>query len=265
MVEGRKRSECSIGFAFEPVPKVLGMSRPALIAHRGASAHCPENTLAAFERAIAEGADWIELDLQPVRDGVAVFHDDELLRLTGRPGRIHELEIAALAELDVRVEGRSAPSPQQVPSLQQVLEEIAPRCPLYVELKSDGLGLDSPRNRRLLERVFAAFAPESPHVLASFDPALVTAAHERGHRGVLILAQMEALDRLPAEMLFAWSARHHLLDEGIAERARRAGVPLWIWTVDRREDIERALSAGAAGICSNDVPLARAVLDGRSS
>lgn len=231
------------------------MSRPVLIAHRGASAHCPENTLSAFERAISEGADWIELDLQPVRDGVAVFHDDDLRRLTGVEGSIFDRSLSDLGEL--RVGGTDA----HVPSLDELLEVIAPRCPLYVELKSDGGGLSRRRNRQLFERVCERIPPNAPHLLASFDPELVGAALEAGYRSALIFARMEALDQLPAERLFAWSARYHLLEEGVAERARAAGVPLWIWTVDQEAEIERALDAGAQGICSNDVPLARGVVD----
>src|SRR3954468_11732787 len=74
--------------------------RPRVWAHRGDSAHAPENTMLALERARAAGADGIELDVQFDADkNVVVFHDTELERLTGRPGRMEATAAAARAEL----------------------------------------------------------------------------------------------------------------------------------------------------------------------
>lgn len=233
------------------------MLRPLVIAHRGASSVEPENTLPAFERAIELGADWIELDVQLTRDDrPVVFHDDDLERLTGSAGALLDHDIKDLANLDVR--GAS------ISSLDTILEQIGSRIPLYIELKSDGSGLGSPRNRRLVDRCLERVSGDDPHLLASFDPEIVRAALAAGRRAALIFAEMSALDLLnrdEQEALSAFSARHHLLEEGVAERAREAGRPLWIWTVDDEREIRRALGAGATGICSNDVAVARRVVD----
>jgi hypothetical protein len=111
-----------------------------------------------------------------------------------------------------------------------------------------------------LDRVSAA----ERHVLASFDAGLVRAVLQAGRKAVYICSQMPALEALsPQEIrsLHALSARYELLSEGIAERARAIGVPLWVWTVDATEEIERAVAQGAVGICSNEVAKARHVLD----
>jgi glycerophosphoryl diester phosphodiesterase len=83
-------------------------ARPRVWAHRGASAHAPENTLAAFELAKTAGADGIELDVRLDGDGtVIVFHDDDLRRLCGRPGRMEHLSAAERKTLRVGGERRS--------------------------------------------------------------------------------------------------------------------------------------------------------------
>ena len=89
-------------------------SRPLFIAHRGGSVEAPENTLAAFRRALALGADGIELDVQVTRDGVpVVFHDATLARLTGRRGRLARLTSLNCAP--------SAFSGEPIPTLAEVL------------------------------------------------------------------------------------------------------------------------------------------------
>src|SRR5579863_8095472 len=90
--------------------------RPLVIAHRGASADAPENTLAAFRLAREQGADAIELDVMRCATGeVVVFHDDDLQRYFGRPTLIRDLSFEDLRKLDV---GRG----EQIPTLDEVLK-----------------------------------------------------------------------------------------------------------------------------------------------
>ena len=75
---------------------------PSVIAHRGDSAHAPENTLRSVRQALAKNADWIEVDLQLTRDGQAVvFHDEDLHRLTGQIGRVENHSSSELRDLHV--------------------------------------------------------------------------------------------------------------------------------------------------------------------
>ncbi|MAG95534.1 MAG: glycerophosphodiester phosphodiesterase family protein [Alphaproteobacteria bacterium] len=101
------------------------------IAHRGLHG-CggPENSLAAVEAAVVAGYG-VEFDILASADGVPmVFHDDDLTRLTGRPGRLDETTAAALAEL------RLAGSNEPIPTLSRVLERVAGRAPLLIEFKA---------------------------------------------------------------------------------------------------------------------------------
>src|SRR5258708_20074399 len=106
--------------------------RPLVLGHRGASARCPENSVAAFERAIADGADGIELDVLCCATGeVMVFHDDDLARLGARPERIADLSSRTLRDLILT-------SGARIPTLEEVLAVCRPPCLVNIELKASG-------------------------------------------------------------------------------------------------------------------------------
>src|SRR3970040_788546 len=93
---------------------------PAIFAHRGASAHAPENTLAAFQLALRQQADGIEMDNKLSADGyVIVFHDQTVNRTTEGSGRVREKTLAELRELDagshfdVAYRGEPTPTPEK--------------------------------------------------------------------------------------------------------------------------------------------------------
>ncbi|MCR8724864.1 glycerophosphodiester phosphodiesterase family protein [Frigidibacter sp. ROC022] len=137
------------------------------IAHRAyhdPEAGRPENSLAAVRAAIAAGYG-IEIDVQPSSDGVAmVFHDNDLERLTGRKGPVTGLDAATLGQLKI------LGSEERVPTLAQVLDEVAGRVPLLIEVKDQSHAL-KPVDGRLEETVAETLAGYSgPVALMSFNP-----------------------------------------------------------------------------------------------
>ncbi|HEX9640513.1 MAG TPA: glycerophosphodiester phosphodiesterase, partial [Candidatus Krumholzibacteria bacterium] len=209
--------------------------------------------------------DWIELDIQLSSDGEAiVFHDDELDRLTQATGPVAARTASELVTMVISDLGGSGVAGEAIPTLAQVLEHSGDRCPLYIELKSDGRGMESERNRRLLDRCVALIGVKSAHVVASFDVEIVRAALGRGLRAVLIFSEMEVAHRLSKEeqsALHAFSARGDLLETGALELARSRQRALWLWTLDDEASIRHALECGVDAICSNDVSLARSIVD----
>jgi len=106
---------------------------PLVVAHRGASAHVPENTLPAFEAAWSAGTQWVEADTQPTADGVPVILHDELLdRTTSGTGPIRACPAAELAQLQVL--GLPA---ARVPELATVLEALTPVRKVLLEIKGE--------------------------------------------------------------------------------------------------------------------------------
>jgi glycerophosphoryl diester phosphodiesterase len=241
------------------------MDRPLVIAHRGDSAHAPENTLPAFEAAVAKGADWIELDLLLSRDDeVVVCHDEELTRLAGSPVRVRDLDAAALARTDVG--GRLFPAfvGTGVPLLRDVLDSIGTRVPLYLELKSAGRGRRDRDAALLLQKCLQIVPRHAPHALASFDAGLVRGALEDGRRAILIVSDPQVVAKCSARelhALYAVSVRHDAIDEALARRVLDGGPFLWAWTLHEERPVRAALKRGASGICGNDVAALRAVAD----
>jgi len=109
-----------------------------VIAHRGASDEAPENTMAAFERAIEVGADWIELDCALTRDEQAVvIHDDTLDRTTTGSGPVYAQTLADIQKLDAGAWKDEAFAGQRVPAIEEVLDRAKDTIGLYIELKNN--------------------------------------------------------------------------------------------------------------------------------
>lgn len=129
--------------------------RPAVIAHRGASAYAPENTLAAFQKAIDMQADYFELDVQLTRDGaLAVFHDRDVSRFCVKHVSVVNMLMNDMRQIDVGSWFAPEFSDQRVVALEQALELARQDIGVYVELKS---AVDeTPRIPDMLEVIFEA-------------------------------------------------------------------------------------------------------------
>jgi glycerophosphoryl diester phosphodiesterase len=231
--------------------------RPRVWAHRGDSAHAPENTMRAFTQARAAGADGIELDVRLDADGhVVVFHDRELDRLTGRPGRIEQLPAAERARL--RVGG------EPVPLLAEVLAEI--ELEVDVEIKALRVG----RAGALVAataQVIKASRRADRVLVSSFDPFALVQLHR--HLPDVALAYL-CHDEQPLALRRGWVASwigasllhpQSTLCSAASVRAwHAAGMPVNAWTVDDRDELVRLAGLGVDGVFCNDPAHAIAVL-----
>lgn len=236
-------------------------TRPLLIAHRGASAWAPENTLAAFAEAIALGADGIELDVQMTRDGqVVVIHDETVGRTTDGRGRVSDLTLDDLRRLDAgswfnRAYPRRARAEYvglTVPTLDEALALLRP-TPLFLCLELKPLG---ERAARLIEATLGAVSTagmDDRVVYASFDHQLMKQVKRqapRAHTALLydprkMTARRSAREIIrPAEEASArWVSLHYSLAlPAIITAVRRAGLGTAIWTVNSKV-LSRLLAA----------------------
>jgi glycerophosphoryl diester phosphodiesterase len=241
-----------------------GTAGPLVIGHRGASAREPENSVRAFQRAARDGADGVELDVLCCRTGeVVVFHDDDLLRLGGRPDRIDALPFAAVRE--VTLSGGVG-----IPTLEQAFEACGPHLLVNVELKTNGLR--DPAVPALIERVSEILdrTATAPRVLvSSFSPIAVWRwQRRRPDVQAALLWEKEA----PLPLRRAWSlpwlrpqAAHpdqRLLDAGMIRRLHGAGYAVNTWTVDAPARLRELRDWGVDGVITNDPFAARAALAG---
>src|SRR5207244_1992987 len=114
-----------------------------VIAHRGASGHAPENTMAAFRKAVAQGATFIETDLQLSRDAHFVaIHDGTVNRTTNGRGSVHDLTLVELRELDAGSWFGSEFSGERIPTLEEILQFSKKNdVVFYLEMKPSGAGV----------------------------------------------------------------------------------------------------------------------------
>jgi glycerophosphoryl diester phosphodiesterase len=216
----------------------------AVIAHRGASAHKPENTVAAFAHAVALGADGVELDVRATADAaLAVLHDLHLA-----DGRV----LAAVAAADL---------PPDVPLLADALAACGSLL-VNVEIKSDENGAGA----ALVEAVVDVATRWGGAVLvSSFDVATVDAAVAAG----LPSAQLtllpdrpvpDLLEWMAGRGLVAWHPYHAVLDGEAVASAHEAGLRVNTWTADDPDRIRELADWGVDGVVTNDVPTALSAL-----
>lgn len=222
--------------------------RPLVIAHRGASGTRPENTLAAFRHAVALGADMIELDVQLTRDGeVVVLHDTTLDRTTDGRGPVSERTLAELRGLDAGGWFGRAFAGERLPTLAEVLTEIA--IPVNVELKPMG---DHGLEPRALAVVQAAGAMGRV-VFSSFAAdALVRLRGLGGDATLAVLWECEPLE-LAIECMERVGARAvHLRKDAATPhtlaRLRALGVGVRVWTVNDQAEMDRLVAAAVDGL-----------------
>jgi glycerophosphoryl diester phosphodiesterase len=111
------------------------LPRPIIFAHRGASAYAPENTIAAFELALTQQADAIELDVKLSADGhVVVIHDSTVDRTTNGRGRVKDLSLSELRSLDAGSSFSEKFHGEKIPTLDEVFETVGRRIFINVEL-----------------------------------------------------------------------------------------------------------------------------------
>jgi glycerophosphoryl diester phosphodiesterase len=242
-----------------------------VIAHRGSSAHAPENTLASFRLAAEQGADAVELDAKLSSDKeVVVIHDQTVDRTTGASGRIGDLSLAQLKSLDAGSFFAPQFGGETLPTLAEVFEAVGRRVLINVELTNYASPSDD-----LVARVCALvkdFHLEERILFSSFHPGNLSLARR-------ILPEVPcAILAMPG--LKGWLARSFWL-EGIspdavnpylrdvtaaylrrqAQKSRKTNV----WTVNEPAELTRLAREGASGLITDDPPAALLVLKSLNS
>lgn len=221
---------------------------PEIIAHRGASRERPENTLAAFRRAMELGADAVELDVHVTSDGVPVVHHDPAIAVAaGGTLEIHRMRADAVRR--AMVDG------EPVPTLREVLALLDGKLLAYCELKGRGsceatIAVLAERRARAAVHAFDHREVRTARALSPDIP-----------RGVLEASY--PLDALHAARSVAardlWRHRDHV-DKELIDTAHAAGIRVIAWTVNDAASLSRLAAWGIDGLCTDDVALARSAL-----
>ena len=244
--------------------------RPLNIAHRGASGHAPQNTLAAFLLAAEMGADGIELDVHLAADGeVVVIHDATVNATTDGAGHVSGMTVAELQELDAGGWFGDAFAGQRIPTLQQVFDAVGHRLLINVEIKVE------PGAHPLAQEAETVRLIEDNHlvervIISSFSPKSLRRVHKLNpHIALgLLYARIETrfsawITRLLHVPYQALHPSFRMVDAAYVENAHRQGYRVNVWTVNEVDDMQRMLDAGVDAIITNYPDVLGNLLGGR--
>ncbi len=225
-----------------------------IIAHRGASADAPENTLAAFDLAIAHGAKMIECDVHQSRDGhPVIIHDFTLRRTAGLRRLVRSLTLEELRRCDVGRWFHARYAGERIPTLDEVLAHLKGRVRLNLEIKR-GSPYYPQIEARVVEAVTASGAVETL-LISSFESSVLTRVRALSRQirlGVLMTQAgpraIRRAVRLRAETVYV-PAR--TITPRFIAKAHAAGLLVYPYTVDREPEMRRLILMGVDGLFTN--------------
>jgi glycerophosphoryl diester phosphodiesterase len=239
-----------------------------IIAHRGASAHYPENTMISFEGAINMGADMVELDVQMTADGeVIVFHDETLNRCTNGRGKIADYSLSDLKKLDAGSWFDGFFQGEKIPTLEEVLRACKNRIAVNIEIKDSAVRntLEGGIEEKCLELVektgisghvvFSSFSPLALRHIRQIDPKMpIAVLFDRKYYGA----------KLPSEIVSGLSANafncslRQLNKKWLAD-LQQQDIPVNVYTVNDEKNMRRLLDVGINGIFTNHVDVLKKI------
>lgn len=223
------------------------MHTPLRFGHRGASGYLPENTIAAFRKAIDLGVDMVELDVHQCKTGeIVVMHDDSVDRTTNGHGLVAELTFEELRMLD-------AGQGERVPTLIEALDAVDRRVGVVVELKEFAA---IAQTASIINRYIASHGWVAElFLVTAFDHYLLKEFHEvcpAVRLGAILagnpIGYAEFGERLGA---FSVNMAYPFLTQEFVDDAHRRGLQVFAWPVDEPRDIARMKALGVDGIFSN--------------
>ena len=227
--------------------------KPWNVAHRGGAKLNPENTLAAFEKAIQLGCDAFELDIHFSADrDLVVIHDDTLDRTSHQPGVVHEMTLAQPQAAD--------PS---IPSLRQALRAARGHCKVLVEIKHPAPGPRYDGIEKVLLRQLAEEKMLHQVVVISFErlSLKILRQQEAGLQTGLLVGGETDVAAAQKELGINWIAPHYgVVDQTYVEQAQALGLRVNTWTVNEEAVMRKLVEAGCDSITSDRPDLLKQIL-----
>lgn len=221
-----------------------------ICAHRGASGHAPENTLAALLLAVDQGAAMAEIDVRLSADGTAVLlHDETVDRTTNGRGEVAALPMDQLRRLDAGSWFGGEWAGEKLPSLAEVLDAVGGRLKLNIELK----GAAGAELEQEVVRLVRAAGLNDRCLLTSFDHGRIDrlAAGEAGLELGYIVGHAGWRPELLSARVPVLSLEHTLVTADLAGACRAAGKQVHVWTVNRETDLRRVLDLAVDVVITN--------------
>jgi len=230
------------------------VDKTVVIAHRGASADAPENTLAAMELAIKAGADFVEIDVQETRDGeVVVIHDSDLKKIGGSGMKVFESSLAELQSVDIGSWKNPAFSDQRIPTLKQLLELCKDRINVLIELKY--YGQEIRLEERVAEIVEATGMQDQIRIMSLSYAGIQKMKSIRPEWKVGLLASVAIGDMTRLEADF-FAVNASFANRSFIKHVHGRDRKVAVWTVNDAISMSAMMSKGVDGIITDKPELA---------
>jgi len=233
-----------------------------IMAHRGSSKAAPENTMAAFKKAIEDGADWVELDVQETADGeVVVLHDSDFMKIAGKDLKIWDATLEDLKDIDIGSWFSPEFKDERVPTLGDVLDECKGKIKVNIELKYYG------HDQQLEERVAKIvesreMASEIMLMSLKTDGVLKMKSIRPDWKvGLLMSVSAGNLQEFEADFL---AVNAGFANRRLVRTAHAGGKEVYVWTVNDAPTMSTMISRGVDGLLTDKPALARSVLEQRA-
>jgi glycerophosphoryl diester phosphodiesterase len=240
--------------------------RVQIMAHRGASAYAPENTLASFKLAVEQHADWLEMDVQETSDGqLIVIHDLTVDRTTNGHGNVRNFTFEQIRQLDAGSWFDPKYAGERVPTFEEVVAYARDAgVRIFPETKDPRF---SPGIEEKMAAIIAAYGYEDRTIVQSFDGSSLERMRKIDPKlrlAALYTASTPLKGDPPAGAEIVGPPWEMIAgDLSLVRDAHAAGRQVVIWTADARPSIQMMLDARVDGIITGRPDLARAVLEGR--
>ncbi len=235
------------------------MSPVQITAHRGSSLHAPENTMSALEQAVADLADFVEIDVQETADGAVVLgHDGTLRRVAGINRTIASYTLDDIKELDVGKWFSSDFADERIPTLQEVMEFCKGHVNMNIEIKN--LGRDSPLPDKVVNLI-TEYQMKEQCVVTSTRLSYLTRVKELDpdiRTGYIISAAYG--NYYSSDDIDFISIRSSFVTENLVAAAHEKGKGIHAWTVNTKSEMERMKMLGVDNIITDNPILAREII-----
>jgi glycerophosphoryl diester phosphodiesterase len=233
-----------------------------VVAHRGAAGKVPENTLAAIRQAIADGADWVEIDVQESADGeVVVIHDSDFMKLAGIDLKVWAGTLEQIRAIDIGSWFDPRFSAERVPTLAEALAEAKGNARVLIELKY--YGHDQQLERRVVDIVEQLGMTDDVAVMSLKYEGVrkIRALRPDWKVGLLSATAIGDLAALDVDFL---AVAKRMATPGFVRRSHARGKQVFVWTINDAVSLSRMMSLGVDGVITDEPALARKIIAERA-
>lgn len=232
---------------------------PQITAHRGSSIYAPENTMAAFKKAIEDNTDWIELDVHETKDGVLVVsHDANIKRITGKKAYIYDLTYDELQKYTIGSWINLNFQEEKIPTLEEVLIYCKGKVKLNIELKPTGHETNFvPKVIELIKK----YNYQDDSYLASGKEYVLKEIKMIDENIKTIYDMMVAEgDITKFDFADVYSVEQSYINESLIKKVHNAGKTIYAWTVNDADSMHKFADMGIDNIVTDNPDLAKKIL-----